>query len=633
MKKRILTQVVLLLLIATMCLLSACNAEPVQGERGEKGDTGATGNGIADIATEKVDGGTKVIIKYTDSTKPDVEFIIPDGEKGEQGLQGEKGETGETGETGPQGEKGDTGATGPQGPQGEKGEQGEAGRGILEVEIIDGCLWITFTDDPENPINVGRVTPEEEPEKPAPTFPEKVDLEGYTYKAYVRSDYASEDPMTDGNPEFYCEDFWVSEANHEQDAISYAVYTRNRKIEHDYNVKIQQVSQNGNMSYELSQFYQNGQTFELTIILAKSAANAATRGLLRDLNAMETLDLRYPSYDQNSIKELSMGNKLYYLSGDMNISTLDNVAATVVNLPLYNEISEGMVELFEDSIYNNIYDLVSANRWTMEALLWMSKLSTDDIDDDGIFETNGDDSIGYFQYAAAPLYYFYGAGGRISEIQDDGYPDLVIQNEENEMIFNYIYENFNQYNTVFPMPNGYSGTRLNCFLSGCTLFTDMTLWDIRDDIYTGCYFEYGILPTPTFEDGGDYHSLVAFSNCAHLWAIPTIVGDAEKAQIMMQVMAAYSDVDIEGSTMDAYYTRVLYFTTAGDPGSRQAMDIIKNSMTYDIATLYNWGTFVTALEGLDTIGYNPYYYITDDMDYAYADMATTILQFQSASGK
>lgn len=102
---------------------------------------------------------------------------------------------------------------------------------------------------------------------------------------------------------------------------------------------------------------------------------------------------------------------------------------------------------------------------------------------------------------------------------------------------------------------------------------------------------------------------------------------------MMQVMAAYSDVDIEGSTMDAYYTRVLYFTTAGDPGSRQAMDIIKNSMTYDIATLYNWGTFVTALEGLDTIGYNPYYYITDDMDYAYADMATTILQFQSASGK
>ena len=47
--------------------------------------------------------------------------------------------------------------SGPAGPQGEQGVQGEAGRGILKAEIIDGCLYITYTDDPENPVNVGRV--------------------------------------------------------------------------------------------------------------------------------------------------------------------------------------------------------------------------------------------------------------------------------------------------------------------------------------------------------------------------------------------------------------------------------------------------------------------------------------------
>lgn len=47
--------------------------------------------------------------------------------------------------------------SGPAGPQGEQGVQGEAGRGILKTEIIDGCLYITYTDDPENPVNVGRV--------------------------------------------------------------------------------------------------------------------------------------------------------------------------------------------------------------------------------------------------------------------------------------------------------------------------------------------------------------------------------------------------------------------------------------------------------------------------------------------
>ena len=63
----------------------------------------------------------------------------PAGPQGEQGAQGEAGEKGEKGE------------------KGDKGDKGDAGRGILKIEIIDGCLYIIYTDDPENPVNVGRV--------------------------------------------------------------------------------------------------------------------------------------------------------------------------------------------------------------------------------------------------------------------------------------------------------------------------------------------------------------------------------------------------------------------------------------------------------------------------------------------
>ena len=63
--------------------------------------------------------------------------------KGEQGLPGEKGDKGDQGE------------------QGIQGETGNEGRGILKVEIIDGCLWITYTDDPENPVNVGTIKEDE----------------------------------------------------------------------------------------------------------------------------------------------------------------------------------------------------------------------------------------------------------------------------------------------------------------------------------------------------------------------------------------------------------------------------------------------------------------------------------------
>ena len=59
------------------------------------------------------------------------------GELGIQGVQGEKGKDG---------------------VDGVDGEKGEAGRGILKTEVIDGYLWITYTDDPETPVNAGKVT-------------------------------------------------------------------------------------------------------------------------------------------------------------------------------------------------------------------------------------------------------------------------------------------------------------------------------------------------------------------------------------------------------------------------------------------------------------------------------------------
>ena len=62
-----------------------------------------------------------------------------------------------------------------QGEKGDKGDQGEQGRGVLKVEIIDGCMWITYTDAPDIPVNVGCVASEVAPEVTTPeeTIPEE----------------------------------------------------------------------------------------------------------------------------------------------------------------------------------------------------------------------------------------------------------------------------------------------------------------------------------------------------------------------------------------------------------------------------------------------------------------------------
>lgn len=612
MKKRILTQIILLFLVATMCVLSSCNLEQFRGETGavgEKGDTGATGNGIASITTEKVEGGTKVIIQYTDSSMPNTEFVIPDGEKGEQGEQGIQGETGEKGD---KGDKGDTG------DKGDKGDTGEAGRGILKTEIIDGCLWITFTDDPENPVNIGRVVPEEEPEVTPPNNDEPIDMEGYTYRAYVR-DFAGTEPdehtaqIQNGNNDYYCADFWVSEKDSENDAISYAVYNRNQQIQRDYNCKIQQVSSNGSQIDHLLSCYTSGVGYDLTIITAKPAAQAATYGLLKNLNDSTYLNLRNPSFDQNSVEELSVADKLYFLSGDMNISTMDALALTVVNMEFYRDISDSIVDVFENASYQNIYNVVQNNKWTMEAMLQIAYLANVDMDNiydgEALNAIDKGDYIGYHQYLYSPIWYYYGSGGRITQKNDFDLPRFVVQWSQNETLYEYLYDNFNTRYSAEWMPHGGSAAVNSNFLTGQVLFTDMSLFNVRTEIYLNADFEYGILPIPTYEQGMDYQSVVYFNNWVHLWAIPTLVNNGEYAERMMEIMAVYSSQP--DSTMEAYYDRTVYLQAASDNGSREVMDMIKNSTVYDIALLYNWGNIEGWINQVSTSYTYDYVYIED----------------------
>ncbi len=442
-------------------------------------------------------------------------------------------------------------------------------------------------------------------------WPDKIDMGGYTYRAYVRKNAGSDtidDQMANGNNRFYCIDFWVEEDEREQDAISYAVYNRNSKIEAEYNCKIRQVPSNGSQIEHLTASYANGDGYDLTIITAKPAAQAATRNLLRNIKGMTHVDLTNPSFDQNSINELSVADKLYFLSGDMNVSTLEIAGLSVVNMDFYADLVDSIVELFEGDVdYANVYNLVTSKKWTMDTMMKIATMANIDFDtSDGsdLSVIDKGDTIGYHQYFYSALWYFYSSGGRITTKNDDGLPELTIQEQKNQELADYIYEHLNHVISAPWIPHANSATLNNNFLTGQVLFMDCALFEVRMEIYPRSEFEYGILPCPLYEEGGDYHSVAYFNNWAHLWAIPCMTANEEYAERMLQVMAVYSS--LEDSTMHAYYDRTVYLNAAPDNGSRQVMDVIRQSIVYDIALLYDWGGLEKMLERLAVESYNPY---------------------------
>ena len=461
----------------------------------------------------------------------------------------------------------------------------------------DDLDWEDDDTDPDD---------DDDDNKTAIEMPEKIDMKGYVYKAYVR-DYAGENPdahtaqINNGNNDYRCIDFWVDANNSEEDVIPYAVYRRNQTIESDYNCKIRQVASNGSQLEFLVDALLNSEKYDLTIITAKPAAQAATQNLLRNLMDSQYIDLKRESFDQNAINELSVKDKLYFVSGDMNVSTMDVAGLSIVNMYMYEDHADAIVAEFDNNVaYSNIYNVVNAGEWTMENMLTMAEIANVDAGNDGgelhvlpngsnsDTQYPGGDVVGYHQYLYSAVWYFYGSGGRITTKGEDGLPKLVIQENTAQTLYDYIFDKFNRKINAHWIPHESSAILNLNFLTGDVLFADCSLFNVRTEIYPKAQFEYGILPIPVYEKGMDYRSLVYFYNWAHLWAIPTIVNNVEYAERMMEIMAVYSS--LPDSTMEAYYRRTIYLMAAKDNGSRPVMDIIRTSRVYDLALLYpSWG--------------------------------------------
>ncbi len=399
----------------------------------------------------------------------------------------------------------------------------------------------------------------------------KMDLGGYHYKAYVRSDKT-------GNAQYYCEDFYTETAK--EDSISFAVADRNAKIVEDYNCVISQVLSSTDQEQEMIAFYQGGVKFELAILQTMAAAPLATRNILRDLKTQDNLHLDAEYYDQNCISQFSIYDKLYFISGDMNISTMDTAVATIFNETLYEQRYPGK---------ESPYEMVKNGTWTQEAMMTMAKESTVLISGGQTPDATKGDTVGYFKYDQSGLYYYYGSGNRITTKNRNDVPEFTITAGNSADVARWLFENMTQLNNKQIM-NGLNAVRLENFLTGDVLFTDVRLNNVRRDYYYNSdKAKYGILPIPKFtEEQTGYYSVIYFHDYVHLWTMPQQINDAEKAAILMDAFAEYSAE--EDGVMDAYFRRTMELNAAPNSESRDMLKMIRNSLVYDVYLLYHWGT-------------------------------------------
>ncbi len=456
--------------------------------------------------------------------------------------------------------------------------------------------------------------------KPNPT--NYRNLDGYQYKAYICTN-------TD-NASFPVDDFYVAEAK--EDSISYAVVDRNTTIEDRYNCKIFKVDSNGDQFNEMETFYRGGVKYEMAALRDVHAASCATSAFLRDINSLEHLQLDEDYYDQNSRQQLGIAGKLYFFNGDFNKSIMDSTYVTLFNKNMLADYAN-----FKDP-----YELVRNGEWTLDEMMTMANTATSVQGDRIVADATLGDKVGYFGYGYDGLVFFYGAGERITTTDTNGNVSLTVNSQTADGVITKIYDLMNRKAVHTSYPQGGGGVRNKSFLSGNTLFTTLILWDVRTQIYKSetLNFTYGILPTAKYsatDTAGqktDYHCIVQFNNgTAALWSVPEMCNDIEKASFMLEVIASMSSASEEGSTMDAYYRNTLKLGAAQDAESIEALDVVRNSLCYDIALLYKWGDFDSFIKSINDSASMPSLstkYAQDGMK-AEVAMEKTISSFKNPS--
>lgn len=378
-----------------------------------------------------------------------------------------------------------------------------------------------------------------------------------------------------------------------------AIYTRNRQIEKNFNLKINVVEEIiGNIYSKMTTVIKAGENIYDAIFCPGWTGDTsyigafAIEGMFYDLSQILEINLESDWWSQKLRTEGAIGKNgaLYFAANDINVSTLQGTWCL-----FFNE------NLFVDMNLGRPYGLVKDGTWTFDKFAELVKAGAN-LNGDESFSWNADGNCiyGYTSFNAGTLALLLGSGERFIGKDDEGYPILALETQR-----------FFDVSTKVAELLGTEGYYINAneaidskfhyeniFMNGRALFTcaelkAATRLRTMDDTY-------GIVPMPKFEEAQPGYFSVK-TRQAYVLVIPVTNQNPSQTGAILDAMAYVSYKDV---------TPVLYDVTISQKGLRneesiEMLKIIRDTQYFDVGIIYGWtsalnGAVITAVDGGDS---------------------------------
>ncbi len=371
------------------------------------------------------------------------------------------------------------------------------------------------------------------------------------------------------------------------DPINDAVYRRNDAIQTKYDVVILE-TQTMTAAADLEKDIKGGSgEFQAIVQKLGDCALISTKGYLQNLREVPHMDLDKTWWDQKALEGLSIGNKVYFATGDL--LTSDNDGTFII---MFNK------SIAEDNGLEDIYELVNNKQWTFQKMYDMSTIAVKDLNGNGKMEHDAD-VLGTAITTNSGYCMMYAAGIVITAKNANDVPEYVLDTERAVDAIPLSYQIIGDKNMALNMNSAGGSTDVvengkMCFGNGHALFFQECMQCvIRLRSYD---VEFGVVPFPMFnEEQGEYYSHM--NEVGGMVCIPTSVVDQELEDVgaIIETMAAYS-VD---TLTPAYYDISLISKSTRDEESRPMIELILANRIYDLGYVFEqaWGGYVGQIAG------------------------------------
>ncbi len=368
------------------------------------------------------------------------------------------------------------------------------------------------------------------------------------------------------NPEFFVED-------QTGDQISDAIYKRNAKVESTLNVEIEWIEQKGQYNNNVGQEYANfvGNLYssgskDLDIMTAhtRTIALCSMQGYCADLLDLDYLDFEKPWWPQKLVETATIGDSLYYVTGDCSTNALHMMYTIFFNK-----------DIMENNHIEDPAQLVLEDKWTIEALHRVTKGLYQDLDQDSTVSKG--DYLGFTTLNWHLDGIYYGCGMILVENDPDEL--LVISPDYSSAKASDLAEKMYEWITTENVytKSGHTepfknGTAFMSIGRNSDFTKTLSDWDFR----------FGITPCPMYDEDQDGYKTV-LGNPTSFYSIFSKAEDKDRVAAFLECWAS------EGyrTTTPAVFEQTMKLRYSETSVESEIYDIMRNGIVFDVGRYYN----------------------------------------------